>query len=115
MAKIKVPKLNASTFRSWAFVLVAGVILAILALIDRGGLDEIQSATDAAIGCRLEVTDDQVNVRSGPSPESELLETLFRGDEVDGTRVVTDGFRELTDNRWAADQYLTPLRGTNCG
>jgi hypothetical protein len=53
-------------------------------------------------------------VRTGPSQEAALVETLARGARVDGTRVVTDGFRELEEGRWAADQFLTPLPGTNC-
>ncbi len=41
MAKLnlpKIPKVNASTFKGWVFVLVAGTALAVLALIDSGGL-----------------------------------------------------------------------------
>jgi hypothetical protein len=34
---------------------------------------------------------------------------------VDGTTTVTGGFRELEGDRWAADQFLTPMPGTNCG
>ena len=40
---------------------------------------------------------------------------LTEGAVVDGTTTVTNGFRELEGNRWAADQFLTPLPNTNCG
>jgi hypothetical protein len=113
VARITVPKLEASTFKGWTFVLVAGVALALLAIIDRGGLSEI-TAADGSTGCQLEVVTDQLNVRNGPSPGAVLVETLTRGMRVDGTRVVTDGFRQLEEGRWAADQFLTPLPGTNC-
>jgi hypothetical protein len=113
VAKITVPKLEASTFMGWTFVLIAGVALALLAIIDRGGLNEITTA-NGTTGCQLEVAADQLNVRNGPSQGAALVETLTRGMRVDGTRVVTDGFRQLEEGRWAADQFLVPLPGTNC-
>jgi hypothetical protein len=113
VAKYKVPKLDSSTFKGWAFVLVAGVALAFLAMIDRGGLDEVVGA-NGSTGCQLEVTGDEVNVRGGPSMQAPVVDTLTRGDRVDGTTVVTDGFRELENNRWVDNRFLTPLPGTNC-
>lgn len=112
MAKIRIKSVNASTFRGWTFVLLLGAILAVVALVDRGGLDE--AASTGATGCRLEVVADQLNVRSGPGPEAALVATLTRGATVDGTTVVRNGFRELSEARWAADQFLTPLPGTDC-
>ena len=114
MAKYKIPKLDSSTFKSWVFVLVAGTVLALIAIVDRGGLGAATAGADGSTGCRLEVVAETLNVRSGPSPNASLVETLRRGDRVDGTRVVTDGFRELEGGQWAADQFLTPLPGTNC-
>jgi hypothetical protein len=113
VARITVPKLEASSFKGWTFVLIAGVVLALLAIIDRGGLNAITVA-DGSTGCQLEVTTDQLNVRNGPSQGAALVETLPRGAHVDGTRVVTDGFRQLEEGRWAADRFLLPLPGTNC-
>ena len=113
MARITVPKLEASTFKGWAFVLVAGVVLAAIAMLDRGGLSEVAGA-DGSTGCQLEVAAEQLNVRTGPSQGAALVETLPRGTLVDGTRIVTDGFRQLEEGRWAADQFLTPLPGTDC-
>lgn len=113
MAKIGVPKIEASTFKGWAFVIVAGVVLAGLAILDRGGLGEVSSA-DGSTGCQLQVVAEQLNVRTGPSSAAALVETLPQGSTVDGTRVVTDGFRQLEEGRWAADQYLSPLPGSNC-
>ncbi|MGH3588004.1 MAG: hypothetical protein ACRDQ0_16975 [Pseudonocardia sp.] len=113
MARITVPKLEASTFKGWAFVLVAGTVLAALALLDRGGWGEI-GAADGSTGCQLEVTADELSIRSGPSADAALVETVLRGARIDGTRVVTDGYRQLEEGRWASDQYLTPLPGTNC-
>jgi hypothetical protein len=114
MAKITIKKPSASTFKGWTFVLVAGVLLALVAVIDRGGLDAVRPSSDGSTGCQLEVSADELNVRSGPSAGASLVETLTRGQKVDGTTVVTDGFRELEGNRWASNQFLTPLPGTNC-
>lgn len=114
MARFKIPKVEKRTFRGWAFVLVAGTVLAAIALLDRGGLSELSAQADGSTGCQLEVSADELNIRSGPSQEASLVETLHRGDRIDGTRVVTDGFRELEGGRWAADQFLTPLPNTNC-
>ena len=113
MARITVPKLEASTFKGWTFVIVAGVVLAFLAIIDRGGLSEITA--DGSTGCQLEVAADELNVRNGPSEGAALVETLLRGTRIDAASVVTDGFRELEAGRWASDQFLTPLPGTDCG
>ncbi|QYN34971.1 SH3 domain-containing protein [Pseudonocardia sp. DSM 110487] len=113
MARITVPKLEASTFKGWTFVLVAGVVLAILAIIDRGGLGEI-TAANGSTSCQLEVVTDELNVRNGPSQGAALVETVPRGARIDGTKVVTDGFRELEEGRWAADQFLSPLPGSDC-
>ena len=99
--------------KGWAFVVVLGALLAVVALLDRGGLEVSQA--DGSTGCQLEVTTDELNVRAGPSAESELFGTLPRGQVLDGTTTVTDGFRELEDGRWVADQFLTPVPGTDCG
>ena len=104
MAKIKIPKLEKKNFRGWTFVLVAGVVLAIVAIIDGGGL-----------GCRLEVTADELRVFSGPNPAVELVQTLRRDEIVDGTQRLDNGFRELGEGRWAEDQFLDPVPGSNCG
>ena len=60
------------------------------------------------------MTTDQINVRAGPSQDAELLRMLVRGDVVDGTRIVTNLYRQLEDGTWATTEFLTPLPGTNC-
>lgn len=116
MAKlnIKIKKPSASTFKGWAFVLVAGVVLAVIAVIDRGGLGELRSGATGATGCVLEVAVADLNVRSGPSQDASVVQKLVKGDRIDGLKQVTGGFRELTGNKWAFDQYLTPVTGSIC-
>ena len=82
--------------RGWGLVFLAGIVLTILAMIDApagNGTSPVHTA-DNSTGCQLRVS------------AAELV--------VDGTRVVTDGFRELEGDRWAADQFLTPMPNTNC-
>jgi hypothetical protein len=117
MAKlnIKITKPTASTFRSWFFVLVAGGLLALVAVIDRGGLAELRAAAaDGSTGCQMEVTVEELNVRTNPNQSAPAVQTLLRGAKIDATRNVVDGFRELEGGRWAFNQYLTPLPNTNC-
>lgn len=118
MAKLNLPKfptVNASTFKGWVFVVVAGTALAVLALIDSGSLQSAATAdSDGSTGCVVEVTTEELNVRSGPSQNAELLSAYRQGDRVDATTIVTDGFRQLEGDRWASDQYLTPVPGTTC-
>jgi hypothetical protein len=40
--------------------------------------------------------------------------TVQRGQLLDGTTTVVDGFRELEDGRYVADEFLTPVPGTDC-
>lgn len=98
--------------KSWAFVVLLGVLLTVLALLDRGSVDVARA--DGSTGCQLEVTTDQLNVRAGPAAGAEPLDTVTRGQLLDGTTTVVDGFRELEDGRYVADEFLTPVPGTDC-
>ena len=114
MAKLTIPQLKSSSFKGWAFVLVAGGLLAVLALFDRGGGSLLPGQADGSTGCTLEVTADELYVRAGPSENAERIDSMSRGERVDGTTVLTGGYRQLEDGRWASDQYLTPLPGYRC-
>jgi hypothetical protein len=124
MPKIGLTKLKATSFSGWPFVVIAGLALALLAIVDRGGLNDTITTTTptapasatAAVpgGCRLLVTIDELKVRAGPSQDTELLRTLARGEEVDGTSVQTNLYRQLGDGSWASTEFLTPVAGSNC-
>src|SRR3954451_19146807 len=61
MAQIKIPKLTGSSFRGWTFVLVAGVVLTVLALLDRGGAADLipgHSTANGSTGCIMQVMTD---------------------------------------------------------
>jgi hypothetical protein len=101
--------------KGWGAVIAGGILLAVLALLDApgDGTGAVGSA-DGSTGCQLQVTAVELRVRSGPSIDTEPLDTLTQGAVVDGTTEVTDGFRRLEGDRWAADEFLVPLAGTSC-
>jgi hypothetical protein len=112
--KISLPSVNAASLKSWTFVVVAGLLLALIAIVDRGGLDETSPSADGSTGCQLEVAVDQLNLRAAATAESDLVEVLQRGARVDATSTVDGGFRQLEDGRWAAEQFLVPVPGSTC-
>ena len=118
MAKPKMTFRGAAkhSVKGWGAVLTGGLLLAVLALIDapRDGTTPAGATADGSTGCQLQVTAAELRVRSGPSINTDPLETLTQGAVVDGTTEVTDGFRRLEGDRWAANEFLVPVAGTAC-
>jgi hypothetical protein len=100
-------------FRSWPLVIVIGLILAVLSLIDRGGLDEA-TAVGEGQACTFTVTGTDVNVRTGATAASPAVQKLNQGDTVVATTTVTNGFRQMVGGAWVLDTLLTPVPGTVC-
>jgi hypothetical protein len=107
----------------WGAVLAAGILMTALAMLDLprdgsadsvAGTSSATSTADGSTGCQLQVTSAELRVRSGPSIDTDALETLTQGAIVDGTTEVTDGFRKLEGDRWAANEYLVPVTGSAC-
>lgn len=69
----------------------------------------------AGAGCRVSVTADILNVRSGPNLDAEVVGQFARDARTDATTKVTNGFRKISGGRWASDQYLRPVDGARCG
>lgn len=65
--------------------------------------------------CSLKVTADTLNVRSGPGTQHPVVSTLTADAVVEADLVTESGFRQLGPNRWAAEQYLALVPGSNCG
>jgi len=101
-------------FRGWPFVIVIGLLLALLSILDRGGLAAVRTAPTGS-SCSFTVTGNGVNVRSQATATSSQVEQLATGTTVTGTTTVTNGFRQLSDGDWVLDNYLTPVSGTTCG
>jgi hypothetical protein len=113
MAKIKIP-MKRVRLKGWPLVFILGLLLALVAVIDRGGLDSVAPTADGSTGCELRVTVPELNVRSGPSQQAASVQTLAQGATVDGTNVLTAGFRQLKNGNWVFDQYVTPIAGSTC-
>lgn len=113
MARVRVPS-GLPKLRSWTFVLLLGAALALLAVIDRGGLGAVVPGSGSG-NCRFTVDADTLNVRSQPNATAPSLQTLNKGETIGATSVTSAGYRELDTGRWAADQFLTPVPGTTCG
>ena len=99
-------------FRSWAFVIVIGLFLAILSMIDSGRVHEAAAAP--ATTCSFTVNADAVNVRTGATAASPSVQKLERGQTVVATKTVTNGFRQMADGTWVLDNLLTPVPGSAC-
>jgi hypothetical protein len=101
--KFKVSKPNA---RGWPFAAVIGLALGILVLMD-------DSSTDSA--CRMMVTGDVLSERANPDPSASSVTELHRGQVVDATTELNNGYRKLADGNWGLDTYLTPVPKSKCG
>jgi uncharacterized protein YraI len=62
----------------------------------------------------MEVTADTLNVRAGPGTNNPVVGSLAAGVEVRADRTISNDFRQLGPNRWAAQRYLDPMPGSNC-
>ena len=116
MPKMTLKGAARQSIKGWGAVLTGGILLTVLALADgpRDGTATTAPTADGSTGCQMQVTAAQLRVRSGPSVDAGPLETLTQGAVVDGTTEVTDGFRRLKGNRWAANDFLVPVAGTSC-
>src|SRR6185312_4330403 len=92
-------------FRSWPLVIVIGLILAVLSLIDRGGLDEATAVVEGQ-ACTFTVIGTDVNVRTGATAASPAVQKLNQGETVVGTTTVTNGFRQMVGGAWVLDTLL---------
>ena len=103
-------------WRSWAFVLFSGLLLAAVAIIDRGGIDEI-----VGTGGRLHRLPGGGRDRTAEralGPEPGRRAGAGRSVAASGSTARSSsstGFRELEDGRWASNEFLTPVPGTDCG
>jgi hypothetical protein len=73
------------------------------------------SGTRGASGpCTVTVTADLLNVRTSPDNNAPVVQTYSRGAVVPADRTVRNGFRQLGPSRWAAQEYLNPMPGSDC-
>ncbi|MGH8967806.1 MAG: SH3 domain-containing protein, partial [Actinomycetes bacterium] len=65
--------------------------------------------------CMMKVTVNSLNVRSGPDSRQPVVDTLSKGAIVPANLTTRNGYRELGPDRWAAQLYLQPEPGGDCG
>lgn len=91
----------------------AGVVL--LALVLSAEKDSEASDEDKSSGpstpCRMVVTADVLNVRAEASQSAAVVGTLAEGQEVTADTETDNGFRRLSEGRWAFDDYLDESDG----
>lgn len=96
--------------------LIIVAVLAGVAYVYALGSDQRSSnaETGAPPACRVTVTADILNVRAGPGMDAEIVGKLKQNTETDAQPLVRNGFRELAEGRWAADEFLEPVDGARC-
>lgn len=72
-----------------------------------------ESASSSA-PCRVAVNADVLNVRTLPNSRAAKVDILRKGQEVEADNVVQEGYRKLGPDRWASNDFLTPIEG-DCG
>jgi uncharacterized protein YgiM (DUF1202 family) len=99
--------------KRWRFIVAAAVILAVVVL--STGQNRQDSGVPGSGPCTMTVTVQSLNVRSGPGSREPVVATLAEGAVVSANLTTRNGYRELGPDRWAAQQYLRPEPGSDCG
>ncbi len=97
--------------------LVIGGVLVVAALLlisertksTSGGTD-----TGGARPCTVTVTADVLNARSSPDGNAPVVDTYRKGQVVSADRTTRNGFRQLSPDRWAAQEFLDPTPDSDC-
>lgn len=99
-------------------LIVIGIAVGVLTLYLMGSDNQRQDSTEPVANpsqCRVTVTADILNVRAAPAMDAPIVGKFMRDAETDADKVVQNGFRKLTGDRWAAEQFLAPKQGHDCG
>ena len=94
---------------------VVGVLVgvAVLLVIQNGRSSPAQPTSSTTGGCQMQVTADVLNVRADADGRSQVVAKLATGALTAATTNVHNGYRELSANHWAANQFLKQVSG-NC-
>lgn len=98
-------------------VLTVVVVLVAVGIIYLVGVNKSssQGVTGGSTGCKVTVTADVLNVRSAPDPSAPIVGKYNHNAQTGAEPQVQNGFRELSQNKWAKTEFLQPVAGTNCG
>jgi hypothetical protein len=99
-------------------LLIGGVLAGALVLYVLGnGARPNESGEPASnpTQCRVTVVADALNVRAEPDANSERVDKIPRGTQIDADKVVENGWRKIGENRWVSAEYIEPVPGRDCG
>lgn len=108
MAWIKITKKQ-----KWIF---GGVlVVVVLLLYSEHNSRTSGDGTPGSRPCTVTVTADSLNVRSAPDGGASLVRIYDKGAVLSADRTIRNGFRQLGPDRWAAQDFLVPTPGSDCG
>lgn len=64
--------------------------------------------------CKITVTADILNVRSGPGDMQPIVSTMPRDAVADAQTRVENGYRMLSDRRWVSQQFVALTSDSTC-
>lgn len=64
--------------------------------------------------CKIAVTADILNVRSGPGDMQPIVSTMPRDAVADAQPRVENGYRMLSDRRWVSTQFVALTSDSTC-
>ncbi|MEU7479464.1 hypothetical protein AB0A63_25985 [Lentzea sp. NPDC042327] len=64
--------------------------------------------------CKITVTADILNVRSGPGDMQPIVSTMPRDAVTDASDRVENGYRMLSDRRWVNGQFVALTSDSTC-
>ncbi|KAA2264595.1 SH3 domain-containing protein [Solihabitans fulvus] len=98
-------------------LVVVGVLVAAAALwyANSGKRFELPSTVANTTQCKVTVTADILNIRSGPADDQPIVATMLRDTVTPAQKTVQNGYRMLADGRWAHQDFLSPTSDSNCG
>jgi hypothetical protein len=100
------------------YVIAGAVVVGVLLLVSEhsststGGNNSTGGGTRP---CTMTVTADSLNVRSSPDGNASVVQIFGKGQVVSADRTIRNGFRQLGPDRWAAQEFLDPTPGSDCG
>ncbi|MBA2470851.1 MAG: hypothetical protein DLM61_21225 [Pseudonocardiales bacterium] len=95
--------------------IVLGVVLAAILLLISEHNSNSPSGSTGTRPCTVTVTADSLNVRSSPDGNAPVVDSFAKGAVVSADRTISNGFRQLGPNRWAAQEFLDPTADSDCG
>lgn len=94
-------------------LIVVALLVGVGLMVMTGGAEKIFAGFKGG-PCRFTVSADTLNVRGAPARQAPLVDTVAQGEELRAYPVVKNGFRMVSETRWAADEFLTKVEGSVC-